>query len=106
MDLMALDSDISVLDVLKYVSRFGIPLKKYWKTGQKAPNIPKEKLYKYRIADYRSIGNHTATIEFMLRQFSLICDASLSNVVYDYKDGIYTYEMNRQGGNLELQLVG
>ncbi|KAM1166899.1 hypothetical protein ACFX19_029526 [Malus domestica] len=32
MDLMAPDCDISVLDGLKYVSRFGIPLKKYWKT--------------------------------------------------------------------------
>ncbi|KAM2186863.1 hypothetical protein COP2_029674 [Malus domestica] len=39
---MAPDCDISVLDGLKYVSRFGIPLKKYWKTGQKAPNIPQE----------------------------------------------------------------
>ncbi|KAM2401208.1 hypothetical protein ACFX1X_029250 [Malus domestica] len=100
---MAPDCDISVLDGLKYVSRFGIPLKKYWKTGQKAPNIPQ--LYKYRIADYESIGNHTATIKYMLRQFPLICDAYLSDTIYDYKDGIYTYEMNRQGENLELHAM-
>ncbi|KAM1166901.1 hypothetical protein ACFX19_029527 [Malus domestica] len=42
----------------------------------------------------------------MLRQFPLICDASLSDAVYDYKDvRIYTYEMNRQGGNLELHAM-
>ncbi|CAN6696521.1 unnamed protein product [Malus baccata var. baccata] len=102
---MASDCDISLLDGLKYVSRFGIPLKKYWKTGQKAPNVPQEKLYKYRIADYKSIGNHKPTIEFMLRQFPLLCDAFLSDAVYDYKDGIYTYEMNRQGDNLGLHAM-
>ncbi|KAM1802952.1 hypothetical protein ACFX12_028983 [Malus domestica] len=41
----------------------------------------------------------------MLRQFPLICDAYLSDTIYDYKDGIYTYEMNRQGENLELHAM-
>ncbi|CAN6570967.1 unnamed protein product [Malus baccata var. baccata] len=90
MGKMRPDCDISVVDVLRYACRFGLPLEEDWPFGQPAPVRPLDKLHKFMVHDYRELeGADEVSIKHMLKQ----------------SQTIYTREDNRRRRKIELHAM-